>query len=65
MGSEQSQTKSPEAPGLIPRSGNRIRGMSNAGRVLIITHADRNDDVRIISARKTTLRERKQYEEKN
>jgi uncharacterized DUF497 family protein len=40
-------------------------GMSNTGRVLIVAHADRNDSVRIISARKTTQRERKHYEEEN
>jgi uncharacterized protein len=38
-------------------------GMSSAARVLIVAHTDRNDNVRIISARKTTQRERKQYEE--
>jgi len=40
-------------------------GMSSVGRVLIVAHVDRNDNVRIISARKTTQRERKHYEEKN
>lgn len=40
-------------------------GMSSAGRVLIVAHMDRRENVRIISARKTTQRERKQYEEKN
>jgi uncharacterized DUF497 family protein len=40
-------------------------GMSSVGRVLILAHVDRNEIVRIISARKTTQRERKQYEEKN
>jgi uncharacterized DUF497 family protein len=40
-------------------------GMSSIGRVLIVAHADRDDNVRIISARKTTPRERKHYEEKN
>jgi uncharacterized DUF497 family protein len=40
-------------------------GMSSAGRVLIIAHVDRNENVRIINARKTTQRERKYYEEKN
>ena len=40
-------------------------GMSSAGRVLIVAHVDRNEIIRIISARKTTQRERKQYEEKN
>jgi uncharacterized DUF497 family protein len=40
-------------------------GMSSAGQVLIVAHVDRNASVRIISARKTTQRERKHYEEKN
>jgi len=40
-------------------------GMSTAGRVLSVAHSDRDDNMRIVSARKTTLRERKQYEEKN
>lgn len=40
-------------------------GISNAGRLLIVAHADRGENIRIISARKTTLRERKHYEEKN
>lgn len=38
-------------------------GMSSAGRVLIVAHADRGEDVLIISARKTTRRERKHHEE--
>lgn len=40
-------------------------GMSNAGRLLIVAHADRGENIRIISARKTTSREREQYEEKS
>ena len=40
-------------------------GVSGAGRVLMVAHADRNENIRIISARKTTQRERKHYEEKN
>jgi uncharacterized DUF497 family protein len=40
-------------------------GMSSAGQVLIVAHVDRGENIRIISARKTTQRERKQYEEKN
>jgi len=40
-------------------------GMSGAGRVLMLAHLDRNENIRIISARKTTRRERKHYEEKN
>jgi len=40
-------------------------GMSNANRVLIVAHTDGGESIRIISARKTTRRERKHYEEKN
>jgi len=40
-------------------------GMSRNGRVLIVAHSDRGENIRIISARKTTLRERKHYEEEN
>lgn len=38
-------------------------GMSQIGRVLIVAHTDRGEYVRIISARKTTRKERKFYEE--
>jgi len=40
-------------------------GMSSARRVLIVAHADRNDSIRVISARKTTQRERIYYEEED
>jgi uncharacterized DUF497 family protein len=40
-------------------------GMSRAGRVLLVAHVDRNENIRIISVRKTTQRERKHYEEKD
>jgi uncharacterized DUF497 family protein len=40
-------------------------GLSSAGRVLIVAHTERGENVRIISARKTTRRERKYYEENN
>lgn len=40
-------------------------GMSSAGRVLVVAHTDRGENVRIISARKTTRRERENYEEGN
>ncbi|PYU10016.1 MAG: hypothetical protein DMG37_21660 [Acidobacteria bacterium] len=40
-------------------------GMSSGRRVLIVAHADSTEGIRIISARKTTPRERKQYEEKD
>ena len=38
-------------------------GHSMQGRVLIVSHTDRGDALRIISARRTTRQERKQYEE--
>ncbi len=38
-------------------------GSSNRGRPLIVSHTDRGDRVRIISARELTRAERKEYEE--
>jgi uncharacterized protein len=38
-------------------------GMSSVNRVLIVAHTDRDENIRIINARKTTQRERKHYEE--
>ena len=40
-------------------------GWSNRGRLIMVSHIDRNDRVRIISARELTQAERKAYEEKN
>jgi uncharacterized protein len=40
-------------------------GVSSAGRLLVVAHADRGQNIRIISARKATPRERKQYEQEN
>lgn len=40
-------------------------GVSSANRILIVAHTDRDESIRIISARKTTSRERKRYEEKS
>lgn len=39
-------------------------GMSLVGRVLMIAHTDRGEQIRIISARKATRKERVFYEEK-
>ena len=39
-----------------------IIGLSSSGNVLVISHTFRNDSVRIISARKTTKKERSFYE---
>jgi uncharacterized protein len=38
-------------------------GHSVKGRVLFVSHCQRGDHIRIISARKATRKERKQYEE--
>lgn len=38
-------------------------GLSNADRLLVVSHADRGDTVRIISARIVTRQERRIYEE--
>jgi hypothetical protein len=40
-------------------------GLSSMGKLLIISHTDRNNCVRIISAREATRRERRFYEEGN
>jgi uncharacterized protein len=37
-------------------------GLSVRGRVLILTHTERRDKIRIISCRKATMRERRFYE---
>lgn len=40
-------------------------GLSRRGRLLIVSHADGGDRIRIISARVTTRSERNIYEEEN
>jgi uncharacterized protein len=40
-------------------------GVSDGGRLLIISHTDRGQVVRIISAREANRRERKDYEDGN
>ena len=40
-----------------------ILGMSALGRILVVSHTDTGDTIRIISARATTRRERRFYEE--
>jgi uncharacterized DUF497 family protein len=42
-----------------------ILGLSAKGRLLVIAFTDREERVRLISARKSTHKERKYYEEKN
>ena len=38
-------------------------GNSHKNRLLVVVHTERENKIRIISARKTTKKERKQYEE--
>jgi uncharacterized DUF497 family protein len=38
-------------------------GVSGAGRLLVVSHTERDDHIRIISARPATRSERKLYEE--
>ena len=40
-------------------------GESRHGRLLIVAHTERGDDIRIISARETTRQERQSYEEES
>jgi hypothetical protein len=40
-----------------------ILGRSHQGRLLVVVHTERGDNVRIISARPASRRERKYYEE--
>ena len=40
-------------------------GTSVAGRLLVISHTDRGDKVRLISAREASRRERRDYEDGN
>lgn len=38
-------------------------GTSVVGRLVVVSHTDRGDSIRIISAREATRRERKEYED--
>lgn len=40
-----------------------IIGYSNRGRLLVVVHLDRGENIRIISARRATLYERRTYSE--
>ncbi len=40
-------------------------GQSTEGRLLIVSHTDRDEKIRIISAREANRRERKDYEDGN
>ncbi len=38
-------------------------GLSTGGKIIILSHTDRGDNIRIISARKATRKEQRFYEE--
>jgi hypothetical protein len=40
-----------------------ILGRSHSGRILVVVHTERGDNIRVISARPASRRERKQYEQ--
>jgi uncharacterized DUF497 family protein len=40
-----------------------IIGMSHKNRVIVVSYTERGDNIRLISVRKATRHERKQYEE--
>lgn len=40
-----------------------IVGRSQQGNILVVAHTERGEHIRLISARRATKRERKQYEE--
>jgi len=40
-----------------------ILGHSHTGKLLVVVHTERGDNIRIISARRATKQERKDYEE--
>jgi uncharacterized DUF497 family protein len=42
-----------------------ILGRSHQGRILVVVHTERGDNIRIISARPASRRERKNYEQAN
>ena len=42
-----------------------ILGKSHAGKLLVVVHTERGDNLRIISARRASRRERKHHEEGN
>jgi uncharacterized protein len=42
-----------------------LLGLSNRRRLLVVAHSERGESIRIISARRATRRERRNYEEEN
>ncbi len=42
-----------------------LLGLSSAGRLLVVAHTEREESIRIISARRANRRERRTYEEES
>jgi uncharacterized DUF497 family protein len=42
-----------------------LLGYSEKNRLLVVVHTDRNNQIRIVSARRATKKERKNYEKRN
>ena len=40
-----------------------LLGLSERGRLLVVAHTERGDEIRLISARRANRRERRKYEE--
>ena len=47
----------------LQKHGVSFDGISNTGRLLVVVHTERRNNVRIISARKTTRYEKDIYEQ--
>ena len=76
MGSGEGAPELPEARGFFRRLGHRVGrsadeerwvtiGMDAMGRVLVVVYSWRAKNLRLISARLATRRERRMYEEPN
>ncbi|MGH9870576.1 MAG: BrnT family toxin [Candidatus Polarisedimenticolia bacterium] len=53
----------PDPDHSAPENRFLLVGLSACGRLLVVSHAERGDNIRIISARLATSRERETYEE--
>jgi hypothetical protein len=63
LGSGQSSAECSPTSRLVRRSDDSLRRLSTLGRLLAVAHTDRDDTIRIISARLVTPGERQIYEE--
>ncbi len=54
---------SPQGRFQLAKARGKLMGMSVWQRLLVVSHADYGDEIRIIGARVATRRERRKYEE--